>query len=1132
MPSESAEADKMSPSDEGEEKEDVLEHFREGVVLPGKAISAAEAFEHKGIDQDLATYARAVMNKHAKHYNRSPNMLLNRVSPQQLRPTVLSLAAQALLRARDEERLTTHAADMRVTSEVAEEVLAGLSPAQRKEKGVSRDCLQERIGEAAARRARHEAEGQVFDKLGGLVGAEQTENSVAASSSTNNFDDTGQKQVGAEEVGMTTRLEETALVQEVVLHSDKGKRASMQDVAVYLPFFSTVFGGLNGREPPAEEDFLLGVYDGHGGPEAALFVSQMLHWNFASEPCFHDDVKQALHTAFMSTDRQFNAEAECYECDAGTTAMVCYIRGSRLFSAHCGDTRMLLCRDGELMQLTKPHTTEDPEECKAVVARGGCVVHFNGAPRVDGMVQCTRSIGDRPCRNSLTAEPQVIGLELDAARDEFLVLSTDGLFDVMSPEEVVEFIRKCRGEVDECVRQRTIEQVSRKNSLCTPAASSAGQRVLSPGPRIPPSHGNSGLDLFPLPASAAGGEDRRKDTSDSMSPPRLPTDPAPAPAPGPVLRAARQLPMPGQLPRPGSSRAVGIEEPPTGRNDPADSGSFLRPTSSFGEVHRSPVLAAAPDGTGEANPQQARSESPMVWVTPPVDPLAAGGLTAVASSETTPLVGTASTGHIDPLGQLEVQRLRPVPLSGFVVNASVSPQVRTVSSTRVADSHRLQRSPARAPQPLLTDSSGPGRTSEGRSNTGDRVSLRQSSDILRAIRRRSSCRGVEEAKGDSPVTASLALPSTRASGDVDVVRVDIDEETEQVLDASEASGTFGVFNSSLMHSAGGHGSGCFGPLGSAQASQQSGSGSPILGISVHPPDPEPPGRGSSGARLSHHRPAFLTDEAMGNRSGSHSPAGGGSRTSLVDMRGRRTPSTKDGSPRRRGRTVTGDGGSPTKHLDAQKSGGTLGSRSPLLSATGVSRARRLTFCHSVGSGIAGTPLRRQGGRDADFGQEDGSCSSPTGVSARRSLPRSTGTVLWEPAQTPSGHDSPSSLEEPPPSDPAKPPLWESGSSRALTQPKQSPCLNLTASVCRVDETSGQASAPSAPPPDAGSDAVSLEVTEDEMFDDYSLVAEALLDRAKEEGATDNLCVLIVFLKRANGTEPNTCENSAVDGGSQ
>lgn len=70
--------------------------------------------------------------------------------------------------------------------------------------------------------------------------------------------------------------------------------------------------------------------------------------------------------------------------------------------------------------------------------------------RVNGSLAVSRALGDfeyknvegrGPCEQLVSPEPEVSVMDRDEERDEFLVLACDGVWDVMSNEDLCDFVR-------------------------------------------------------------------------------------------------------------------------------------------------------------------------------------------------------------------------------------------------------------------------------------------------------------------------------------------------------------------------------------------------------------------------------------------------------------------------------------------------------------------------------------------------------------------------------------------------------------------------------------------------------------------------------------------------------------------
>eukprot|EP00873_Tetraselmis_striata_P001646 jgi/Tetstr1/421910/TSEL_012810.t1 len=130
---------------------------------------------------------------------------------------------------------------------------------------------------------------------------------------------------------------------------------------------------------------------------------------------------------------------------AGCTAVVAMVFGRRLLVANAGDSRCVCSREGIAHAMTEDHKPGNPEELSRVLKAGGMVADG----RIMGSLNLSRAIGDLEFKTAkglgleaqmVTPVPEIREIEL-AEGDEFLVLACDGIWDVLSNQEVVTFVR-------------------------------------------------------------------------------------------------------------------------------------------------------------------------------------------------------------------------------------------------------------------------------------------------------------------------------------------------------------------------------------------------------------------------------------------------------------------------------------------------------------------------------------------------------------------------------------------------------------------------------------------------------------------------------------------------------------------
>ena len=217
------------------------------------------------------------------------------------------------------------------------------------------------------------------------------------------------------------------------------------------------------------EATFVGVYDGHGGAQCAQYCKEELHAALARETGDRPtagELREGLARAFGKTDSAFLDMAEGSNCRAGTTAVVAVVTDSALAVAHVGDSRALaVYADTTAEFLTIDHKPSRPDEQRRIESAGGEVVNCQPVWRVstkgasDWQTRCrtgrvafneqppvllavSRAFGNKDLKRPkeiVTAVPETKVWALDALeKPSFVVLCTDGVWDVLSAERVAE----------------------------------------------------------------------------------------------------------------------------------------------------------------------------------------------------------------------------------------------------------------------------------------------------------------------------------------------------------------------------------------------------------------------------------------------------------------------------------------------------------------------------------------------------------------------------------------------------------------------------------------------------------------------------------------------------------------------
>jgi len=267
------------------------------------------------------------------------------------------------------------------------------------------------------------------------------------------------------------------------------------------------------------------VFDGHGGDAAAHYMARELHKSFApyvdvlssASPSEGPANERGLHCPpalydgmqelFAGADREViewlkkNIDPEAAK-EAGCTATVLLARADKLICANLGDSRCVMSRNGVAQDLSAEHRLYGPgleveDEVARVEASGGWVEDG----RLCGIIAVARAFGDwewkgegldyikgagvewgcwdeATARNMkfssdpVIASPAVSVLEVDPETDEFVMLASDGLWDVFTSEQAVQFARQLfqRGmdaqKVAETLVDKALQRKSEDNVIC------------------------------------------------------------------------------------------------------------------------------------------------------------------------------------------------------------------------------------------------------------------------------------------------------------------------------------------------------------------------------------------------------------------------------------------------------------------------------------------------------------------------------------------------------------------------------------------------------------------------------------------------------------------------------------------
>ncbi|XP_054812249.1 protein phosphatase 2C and cyclic nucleotide-binding/kinase domain-containing protein isoform X2 [Prosopis cineraria] len=253
-------------------------------------------------------------------------------------------------------------------------------------------------------------------------------------------------------------------------YPDALDKANQDSFCIHTPF---------GTHP---DDHFFGVFDGHGefGTQCSQFVKRKLCENLLRNSKFRVDAVEACHAAFLATNSQLHADV-LDDSMSGTTAITVLVRGRTIYVANSGDSRAVIAErrgnDVVAVDLSMDQTPFRQDELERVRLCGARVLTLD---QIEGLknpdVQCwgteegddgdpprlwvpngmypgtafTRSIGDSVAETiGVVATPEIVVFEL-TPNHPFFVLASDGVFEFLSSQTVVEMVSKFKDPRDAC----------------------------------------------------------------------------------------------------------------------------------------------------------------------------------------------------------------------------------------------------------------------------------------------------------------------------------------------------------------------------------------------------------------------------------------------------------------------------------------------------------------------------------------------------------------------------------------------------------------------------------------------------------------------------------------------------------
>jgi len=187
---------------------------------------------------------------------------------------------------------------------------------------------------------------------------------------------------------------------------------------------------------------LFAIYDGHLGDTVPSYLQKHLFNNILKEEEFWVDPNRSIKMAYEKTDQAILSHSSDLGRGGSTAVTAILINSQKLFVANVGDSRAVLSRGGQAIQMSTDH--EPNTERGSIENKGGFVSNMPGdVPRVNGQLAVSRAFGDKSLKSHLRSDPDIQDTIIDA-HTEVLILASDGLWKVISNQEAVDIARRIK----------------------------------------------------------------------------------------------------------------------------------------------------------------------------------------------------------------------------------------------------------------------------------------------------------------------------------------------------------------------------------------------------------------------------------------------------------------------------------------------------------------------------------------------------------------------------------------------------------------------------------------------------------------------------------------------------------------
>ncbi len=207
--------------------------------------------------------------------------------------------------------------------------------------------------------------------------------------------------------------------------------------------------------------YFFGLYDGHGGKGCSFYLKDNMHKNI------NEFSSLGIKRGINETEENFKKEEGLNENGeikdaSGSCGIIAMIKDRKCIIANVGDSRLVIFKNGTISFTTEDHKPDSDVEKKRIELAGGKIYQtpslfplFQNGKQIEipwrvlpGRLSVSRTFGDIEAKDEkfggmkgvVVAMPDITEIELNDEYN-FIVIGCDGIFDVLTNEELLECIR-------------------------------------------------------------------------------------------------------------------------------------------------------------------------------------------------------------------------------------------------------------------------------------------------------------------------------------------------------------------------------------------------------------------------------------------------------------------------------------------------------------------------------------------------------------------------------------------------------------------------------------------------------------------------------------------------------------------